>query len=75
MKFFLSWQKILNINICDWNQLNTKYLFNELNDVNKWTQHKHYKVQSSMNYLELIDKIKNTQINERKYFPINYFNS
>ena len=63
-------QKDLNINICDWNQLNTKYLFNELNDVNKWTQHKHYKVQSSMNYLELIDKLKTPKLMKGSIFQL-----
>ena len=69
-EIFLSWQKDLGINICDWDQLNTKYLFNQLNDVNKWTQHKHYKVQSSMSYLELINKLKTPKLMKGSIFQL-----
>jgi len=67
---FLSWQKDLSINMCDWDQINTKYLFNELNNVNKWTQHKHYKVHSSMSYLELIDKLKTPKLMKGSIFQL-----
>ena len=56
--------------MCDWDQINTKYLFNELNNVNKWTQHKHYKVHSSMSYLELIDKLKTPKLMKGSIFQL-----
>ena len=69
-EIFTSWQKDLGINICDWDQLNTKYLFNELNNVNKWTQHKYYKIQSSVSYLELINKLKTPKLMKGSIFQL-----
>ena len=69
-EIFISWQKDLGINICNWNHINNKYLYNELNNVNKWTQHKHYEIQNSISYTDIIDKLKVSKLMKGSIFQL-----
>lgn len=59
---FISWQKDLGINICEWGQINTKRLNKELKIINSWIKNKNYRVIKSLNYQELINTLKTPKL-------------
>lgn len=69
-EILLSWQKDLGINICDWDQINLKRIITELNKINKWTQHKDYKIRNSVSYTQLIDKLKTPKLMKGSIFQL-----
>lgn len=59
---FISWQKDLDINICDWDHINNKRLFKELQKINAWVSNTDYEVINSLDYAELIKILKTPKL-------------
>lgn len=67
---FISWQKDLGINICDWDHLNNKRLLQELNDINHWTLNKNYEIKTSFSYTELLSELNTTKFMKGSIFQL-----
>lgn len=59
---FISWQKDLGINICDWDYTNNKRLFNELKKINNWVTNLDYEIIKSLSYIELLASLKTSKL-------------
>ena len=59
---FISWQKDLGINICEWGQSNVKRLNKQLKKINSWVENKNYRIIKSLNYQELINTLKTPKL-------------
>jgi|TARA_B100000795_G_scaffold54853_1_gene35938 hypothetical protein len=58
----ISWQKDLDINICDWDQINNKRLYKELQKINGWVSNTDHQVIKSLDYTELINILKTPKL-------------
>jgi len=67
---FLSWQKDLGINMCDWDYSNNLILLRELNNINHWTENKNYEIKSSISYTELINSLKTPKLLKGSIFQL-----
>lgn len=58
----ISWQKDLDINICDWDHINNKRLYNELQKINGWVSNTDHVILKSLDYPELIKILKTPKL-------------